>query len=106
MVLRFLRKRTAQATIDAVKLALRKVPHTLTPKEVVGLAAYVWYMRSNRLKHLYSGFTSVADYSIMKAEYVRTGVFPVCPTRLRTIKQSTITRYAGLVDGGAYDYTA
>ena len=111
MVPRFLRKHTAQATINAVQAALDAgrggVPRLdqLTKQQVLGLAAYVWYQRSNHSKYKYCLQSAHAydtpEYTYywqqVTAGYQRTGVYPVGYYELAKIKPSTIARYTELV---------
>lgn len=94
MVPRFLRKRTAPATITAVEAAM---PHLRGTKQLIGLAAYVWYQRSNHSKKRYAGWTNPEECAHAYDYYEAFGVFPVSAARLASIKPSTIARYTELV---------
>ena len=97
MVPKFYNSRTYAATIMAVAKAL---PDSAANR-VIALAAYVWYCRSNRRKELFAPHLPVGAstevYYAYDAEYRATGVYPVCPARLASIKPSTIAKYAKLL---------
>ena len=93
MVPRFLRKTTAQATINAVTAV---APDKFSPEEIVGCAAYIWYQRSNGRKSRYCHWSSDAQCIAAYETYQATGVFPVSLAAIKRIKPSTIARYAEL----------
>ena len=111
MVPQFLRKPTAKETIRAVCNAVETANLPFNYEQCVGLAAYVWYTRSNHRKCDHApryegivfdpaiGYTKgYTDFLQGQADYHRMyGVYPVCPVALTKVKHDTIAKYAALV---------
>lgn len=97
MVPRFLGKKNAAATIRAVGAALTGTAHSFSEGELVGIAAYIWYQRSNGRKWRFSPTGNDTMWYENNAYYAATGVFPVCAKAVAGIKPETIQRYTELV---------
>jgi len=102
MVPKFVNAKTYAATISEVQaaldLAIDGQPAGISHEELIAVAAYIWYSRKNARAYTYApSCKSTDEYHAQRAYHKQTGVYPVCPQRLLTIKQSTITKYLALL---------
>jgi len=103
---KFFKAKTFRAMLHQVRYALDQLPEEITKdyKETDGLAAYIWYSRSNHNKTLFCPLLDSKDLESLMAFnkwqndiYKELGVYDIDPQRLLKVKRATIVKYTKLL---------